>query len=65
MLVREAETGRVVATLSGHQGGVSGVAFSPDGRRLASGSGDTTVTIWDLRTRHAIRTLRGHEPARH
>lgn len=26
------------------------VNFSPDGRRLASGSGDTTVRFWDLST---------------
>ena len=42
--------------------GVWSVAFSPDGQRLASGSGDGTVRLWDLRQPEAASTiLRGHE----
>ena len=39
--------GREVQTLTGHHGGVTSVAFSPDGQ-LASGSRDRTVLLWDL-----------------
>jgi WD40 repeat protein len=36
------------------------VAFSPDGRLLASGSDDHTVKLWDVETGQEVRTLRGH-----
>lgn len=35
-------------TLEGHTGWVTGVAFSPDGKRLASGSWDQTVRFWEV-----------------
>jgi WD40 repeat protein len=47
-------------TLKGHAGAVCGVAFSPDGQRLASASGDQTVKIRDSATGRELFALKGH-----
>jgi WD40 repeat protein len=52
-------TGRVL-DLPGHTGVVRGLACSPDGRRLATGSGDRTITLWDTTTGEEVFTLGGH-----
>jgi WD40 repeat protein len=41
------EIGQVLLTLEGHSGWVRSVSFSPDGRRIVSGSGDHTLKLWD------------------
>jgi WD40 repeat protein len=46
--VWDTATGKVMGARSGHTGGVSVWAFSPDGRTFATGSTDTTVLLWDL-----------------
>jgi WD40 repeat protein len=48
IILRDARTGRELLTLSGHTGWVMGLAFSPDGKRLASTSLDGTVKIWRI-----------------
>lgn len=56
----EMQTGRIVATLKGHEAPVSSVAFSPDGRVLFTGSLDNTVIGWDMATGKEVRRLMGH-----
>jgi len=51
---------RCSSTLSGHNGAILSVAFSPDGKRLASGSGDHTVRFWDLNTETPQQIGTGH-----
>jgi WD40 repeat protein len=51
----EVASGNVRATLKGHTGPVTSLAFTPDGMALVSGSTDMTVRLWDvLRGRHRI-----------
>lgn len=48
------------AILSGHSYVVWSVAFSPDGNRLATASGDTLIKLWNVRTGREEATLKGH-----
>ena len=51
---------RCSATMTGHTESVLSVSFSPCGRHLASGSGDTTVRLWDLNTQTRQNECKGH-----
>ncbi|KAI8833035.1 quinon protein alcohol dehydrogenase-like superfamily [Chytridium lagenaria] len=59
-LFRVRTVSRCTASLSGHTEAVLCVSFSPDSTKLATGSGDTTVRIWDLNTTTPQFTLQGH-----
>nr|MDO8084256.1 hypothetical protein [Candidatus Sigynarchaeum springense] len=44
-----------------HENAVLSVAFSPDGKTLATGSEDKAARLWDVRTGKQLRALEGHE----
>ena len=48
-------------TLRGHDDWVGSIAFSPDGKRIVSGSVDRTIKTWDAATGVELMTLRGHK----
>ena len=47
-VVRDAATGAVRATLTGHEGAITSLAFSADAARLITGSADKTARAWNL-----------------
>jgi WD40 repeat protein len=57
----EFATGQMTQLLKGHGNTVSGLAFSPDGKRLVSGSSDNSAIIWDVKTGLILHRLSGHK----
>jgi eukaryotic-like serine/threonine-protein kinase len=53
-------TDKNIATLEGHLGFIADLAFSPDGKILASASGDQTIKLWNTDTWKEEHTLLGH-----
>ncbi len=54
----DAETGKEIRILAGHQQYLTTLAFSSDEQTLASGSFDETVRLWDVRTGKESRSLK-------
>jgi WD40 repeat protein len=56
----DAATGAPLGTLKTPEGGACGLAVSPDGKLLAAGNYDHSVSLWDLDNRREQRRLVGH-----
>jgi WD40 repeat protein len=61
--VLHVKDGKFGPLFKGHTGRITGVAYSPDGRLVATSSDDRTVRIWDARTAQEVRRYTGHTEA--
>ena len=52
---------RVLHTLQGHRGSIWSVAWSPDGKQLATGSWDNSIKLWEANTGKLQHTVQGHK----
>jgi len=57
----DSESGQVIHWLREHKKYVTSVAFSPDGRKLLTGSFDDTAILWDSESGQVIHWLREHK----
>jgi WD40 repeat protein/DNA-binding SARP family transcriptional activator len=58
--IRDAHTGAKLVTLAAHKGEVLAVAYSLDGRLVATGSADGTARLWNAVTGDPVHVLRAH-----
>src|SRR5581483_6142002 len=50
----EAASGKAIREFEGHQSSIEAVAFSPDGKHVATGSQEDGVRIWDIHSRKPV-----------
>jgi WD40 repeat protein len=55
----DARTHEPLPTFAGHSASIRSVAFSPDGRMMATAAGDGTAAVWSVATRRELRRLDG------
>jgi WD40 repeat protein len=58
--VWDAETGTLLAILTGHTGRVNDASFSADGKRIITFSQDDTARVWNAESGMLLGTLTGH-----
>jgi WD40 repeat protein len=63
LTIFDARSGTVVARRYGHNNQVLAVAYSPDGRLLATGSRDNLIGLWDVASYKRVALLSGHKSA--
>ena len=56
----ESATGKLIATLRGHEGIINSIAFNPEATIVVTASMDGTARLWDADTGREIAVLRGH-----
>ena len=54
-------TGSCKAVLNAHRAPIATVAFSPNGKLIATAGWDKTIKIWEAETQRERFTLRGHD----
>jgi WD40 repeat protein len=62
-VIRDFETGKDLARLTGHFARVTAVTVSPDGKRIATASADGLIRVWDTESARPVDDLGGHSAA--
>ncbi|HXF27212.1 MAG TPA: c-type cytochrome domain-containing protein [Bryobacteraceae bacterium] len=60
VVIWDVDAKKVLRTITGHADCIYAVAFSPDGKSIATSSYDKLIKLWDVNTGSEIRTLKDH-----